>query len=467
MKETAGHHELQDSSSIEEVRGRARDVFPLALTSVERLHLAESAGRYPNDICCHLRISGPIDRERLDQALVHTLARHPLVSAKLNRQGRRSEWTWSSAAEFSQVYWSTSDSSNDAPPIDLDVGRNVVVRAVADEASGSTRLWIRSHHAVCDGVGGIQFVNDMLQIYDNLVRGRAASAGLHRTDPATLRNRNHLRLLGRRYLKHTVKQPIAIAGASKFLFRKIRPLEVAPIGADDSASSFPRIVGTWFTRDQSTAMLEAARRRSISLNAWVLGGLFAFLLQHPGGQSFRDGGWLRILFPMNLRDISDRRMPACNRTALVQIDRRRDQIADAQTFYHYLNREIGLIRQWQLNKLFLLVVRGMAWVPGWLESSVAKTTCRGAAIFTSLGSPIRRVIPREDSRPRVGNARIEEFDFVGPVRHGTPIYVCLQRESSRIRLSIRFDPHVFTDQSATEFTAAFIDFMNRLSSSEA
>lgn len=466
MKDTVGHHEREHAASIEKIRERARDVFPMTLTSVERLHLAESAGQYANDICCHLRISGSIERELLDRALVYTIARHPLVSARLQRRGRRMRWTWS-AGESSRVYWDASGSLTDVPPIDLAAGRNVVVGAVADEASGTTRLWIRSHHAVCDGVGGIQFVNDLLQTYDNLASGRTICTGLHRTDPSTLRKRNHLRLLGRRYLKHTIKQPIAIAGASKFLFRKIRPLNLERARSDDSGSPTPRIVGNWFSHDESAAMLEAARRRSISLNAWVLGGLYAFLLQHPAGQAYRDGGWLRILFPMNLRDISDRRMPACNRTALVQIDRRRDQIADAQTFYHYLNREIGLIREWQLNKLFLLIVRGMAWVPGWLESSAEKPNCRGAGIFTSLGSPFRRAIPREEGRPRIGQARIEAFDFVGPVRQGTPFYVCLQRESSRLRISIRFDPRVFTEESAAEFTATFVDFMNRLSRCEA
>ncbi len=466
MKKTASHHEAEHSPSIEELRERARGVFPLALTSVERLHLAESGGEYANDICCRLRLTGTVDRVILDQAFAHAVARHPLLWARLQRRGRRMTWTWADVESF-KVHWANSDAPIDAPPIDLEAGPNVVVCATTDESPESTRLWIRSHHAVCDGVGGIQFVNELLQIYDNLVYGRAADEGLHRLDPPTLRQRNNLRLLGRRYLRHTIKQPIAIAGASKFLFRKIRPLEFEATGSPSDVSKLPRIAGVWVSRDDSASMLDAARRRSISLNAWVLGGLYAFLLQHPAGRAFREGAWLRILFPMNLRDISDRRMPACNRTALVQVDRRKDQIADARTFYHYLNREIGLIRQWQLNKLFLLVVRGMAWVPGWLESSAGNPTCRGAAIFTSLGSPFRRTIERVEGRPRVGDAWIEEFDFVGPVRQGTPIYVCLQRESSRIRLSIRFDPCLFGERAAVEFTNSFAEFMKRLSSAEA
>ena len=307
--------------------------------------------------------------------------------------------------------------------------------------------------------GGIQLVTDWLKIYENLTRGMPANKGLRSLEIGRLRHRNNLRLFEKRYLSQLWKQPIGLFGAVKFIFRPIEP--VYPLVAEESGESPPQpplILGEWLDETVSSQLKQRAVEQQVSLNAWVLAELYRYLERCRGEFHSSVGPtWLRILLPMNVRDISDRRMPAANRTAIVQIDRRSNQLGDLRALAVDLNREIEIIRSWHLYKLFLLAVRGMSCLPGWLARSARSDKCRGVAIFTNLSDPFRRPLFRVDREGvDLGNARLESFDFVGPVRRGAPMYVCLQKQAGRLRISIHVDRRIMTVSQARGWLEGWI-----------
>ena len=436
------------------------DGFPLPLTSMERFHLAAHQPLDPNQTFCRLRLEGTVDRDRLQASLTRAVDRHPMFTALLDRSGRR--WVWRQTTERPRIQWQRP--GEPLPPSDL--SRNPGPVVVAESRSDATELLVREHHARCDGVGGIQLIADWMKIYDNLNHGLPAQQGLRNLDAGRLKHRNDLRLLERRYLSQLWKQPIGLFGAAKFIFRRVTP--VLPIHSgdpDEPHAGAPIIVGRWLDETLSKQLKQNAVAQQVSLNALVLAELYRYLEQCRSRTVAKaDPVWLRILLPMNVRDISDRRMPAANRTAIVQIDRWSNQVEDTRTLAANLNREIEIIRSWHLHKMFLLAIRGMASVPGWLTRSAQSNKCRGAAIFTNLSDPFRGPAFRvNEFGIDLGEVRLTSFDFVGPVRQGAPLYVCLQKLAERLRISIHVDRRTMSSEQAQQWLDGWVDQLRQAS----
>jgi hypothetical protein len=140
----------------------------------------------------------------------------------------------------------------------------------------------------------------------------------------------------------------------------------------------------------------------------------------------------------------------------VQVDRCIRDFRNPEALIRGLDWEIGVIRNWQLNKLFLLAIRGMSVVPGMLQRSASSTKCRGTAIFTNLSEPFGRLgLPLENDCVRVGNLLLQEFDFVGPIRRSTPVNLSVQKHLGRIRLSLHADPRLLKLDESMRFLELF------------
>ncbi|MCP4772942.1 MAG: hypothetical protein GY880_01750, partial [Planctomycetaceae bacterium] len=109
----------------------------------------------------------------------------------------------------------------------------------------TTLVYFAVHHAISDGAGAILVVNEWLAIYANLESGRSGTAGLQRLEADRLRARNHLGLFRWNYLKHIFQQPVALFGATKFIFRKTVDLTIQKDVSDGDARLYPAIVGRW------------------------------------------------------------------------------------------------------------------------------------------------------------------------------------------------------------------------------
>ena len=116
-----------------------------------------------------------------------------------------------------------SPGENFQSPRIIDLKTGFPVRFLMQPLNDCTHLGFRTHHAAMDGGGGLQFVSDWLLTYHRISIGRDKPRS-RTTDIGGLRHRNHLRLLNRRFLGTLWIQPIAVFGASKFLFRRVQPV---------------------------------------------------------------------------------------------------------------------------------------------------------------------------------------------------------------------------------------------------
>ncbi len=432
-------------------------LFPLPLSSIERFHLLDQSDQFVNLAFGRFRFHGHIDPGIAQQAINFAIDRHPLYSTTIRKiDSGHLAWVWNPSS-IQPIDWHGQLTDNpDLQPID--VYREPAWRVISKTDGNATEIWFYGHHAISDGAGGIQFAADWMKIYNNLINGNEPLAGLHRLDPEALRTRNQLDMLSRQYLRHIWKQPVGLYGASKFIFR--RPSQL--IVHDDVASPWdfqrqPRVLGLWLGEATTASLVDLSQEKGVMLNSLIIGHFFLHLDQwRRNSEIDNHRPWIRAILPMSIRGFSDRRITATNRASVVQVDRCARDFRDPESLVRGLDWEIGVIRNWQLNKLFLLAIRGMSVLPGMLHRSASSTKCRGTAIFTNLSEPFGRLGLRlEANCVRVGNLLLHEFDFVGPIRRGTPVNLSVQKHLGRIRLSLHADPRVLDLEQSMRFLELF------------
>ncbi len=331
------------------------------------------------------------------------------------------------------------------------------------------------HHSVADGMGGGRFVNELLIAYNNLLAGRDWQDGLRRLEPARLAQRNQLGLSRWDYLKHIWKQPIALIGMSKFLFRGFHTIVAGRLetpsetSADTSLQTFG-LIGRWISSDLSAQIDRFATDKSVSANSIAMAAVFYALptwCRQQGDDPVEK--WFRMVLPISIASKDDLRLPMTNRATIVQVDRCEEQMQDVDSFLHYLDREIKIIVRWQFDKLFLIIVRLMSASHWWLRRSAASPQARGTVVFTNLGQAMRSVDRHAkkfsgevDRTPSDRPAEIIDFDFAGPTRNALPLNFTIQRYQQRYRISARFDGRCLAPSQADDFLRQVEEELQRL-----
>lgn len=421
-----------------------RELFPLPLSSIERLHLHDDWPEFPNQIFARVRLRGELQPELARQALLVATRRHVWNQAVARRRsGGRWFWEQDSASQ-PEFVWSDSEELSRFERLDLT--RGPVCRLVGRRLPAGCELTFQVHHAVADGLGGLQYLRDWLVIYDNLVAGSAPERGLGQLDPERLLGRNRLGLLKPRYLLNIWRQAIGLFGASKFLFRRFATIAGHPPLEDRAAippadEAWPHYRAVAWAEEELAGLRARLRRAGITLNDWLLAGVFHTLDQWHEEQFGRKlEGWSRLIVPINLRTAEDRLLPAANRASLVQLDRRPQVEPDQLGLARGISYELGLIRDWQLDRMFLLLVRGMSISDAWLRSAVGRRQPRATSMLTNLGKPLLRLgLPLEGGKVLAGGLRLEELDVVGPIRFRMPLSFAVAEYGGQLRLTAHFD----------------------------
>jgi hypothetical protein len=185
--------------------------------------------------------------------------------------------------------------------------------------------------------------------------------------------------------------------------------------------------------------------------------LFAAIGRFSKDESAKDKRAFRIILPMNIRKPEDRDLPSCNRTALVQIDRTYAiGVADSDRFCQLIDREIKIIRGWQLEKIFLISIRLLSVSGSWLKSVANSPKSRGAAVFTHLGQPLKKAsihsrrLQEKNGVAAADLLQLESADFAGPVRSGTPANISISRVGQELRLSLHYDANALSAEQAAQ-----------------
>ena len=453
------------------------DLFPLLMSSIEKFHWYDSRPSHPNFIFGRLEFKNQINPVLAEEAWRLALERQPFAGIK--PQKVKGHWYWvadvdAGASEAQSRKGSFHYLETDASPEPWNFGDDesrlttsghLEIRAggfkmraadfSGESVEAKTLVYFAVHHAICDGAGAVLVINEWLVIYSNLAAKRVAIDGLQRLETERLKTRNHLGVLRWSYWKHLLKQPVALFGAAKFIFRKSVNLTDHRDVPDGVAERYPAIVGRWVDTGAVRDLDQESRRLGVTLNSIMLGRLFSslskFLVEGAAGH---EKDWLRVILPISIRGMADRRLPAANRTTIVQLDRRTDELALSDSFYQNLDREVRIIRGWQLDKMFLISIRLLSMFDPLLRKAARNRKSRGTVVFTNLGEPFRQQLK---SKIALGREAIDQFDLVGPVREGTPLNYTVARHGDQLRVSLHYDAGVFSGKRADELLESYVN----------
>lgn len=442
----------------------AEQMFPLPLTSMEQFHWYDSNRQFNNRVYARYVVKGTVDIELMNLASRYVLHRHPLLVSRVVEIDGKLNWVWD--RDLIEQFCVNESRDNQNPDEETWFQVNCI------DDGENTELLFELPHVVADGLAGLQLSAEMLQAYHSFVENGPSKAKLRSIDVESLATRGALGLTKSSYLKHLWKQPLGLFGAAKFISRKSLELfDASTDNVDWDRSNQPTIKGMWLDVEASRLLKQKSSEMAVTLNTLFFGELMKTL------ESFRDrftksnSSCVRLLLPMSIRTYADRRATAANRTTIVQVDRTADEI-NSDGFYSYLDREIKIIRDWELGKLFLLFIRGMSLIPGMLRRSATSEKCRGTAVFTNLAEPLRMLkVPSEKldednegpvEKMTIGNLRLVDFDFVGPIRYRTPINFSIQKHYGCYRISLHYDPRVVTAEIGDEILSTYLQMLNRL-----
>ena len=470
--------------------------FPMRMTSIEKFHWFDDNDEYPNVVFCRMRIDGQLEENIARQAWQIAVQRQPFADVKPKKINGR--WCWEQGPRGDQngrqcfedwhgTRFEFEHFDGPAPAwkfrdhlIKSPTGSYLGVFTWPDRdrqsrpsspdaengtaAGGQTEVWLYVHHAVGDGAGSILVINDWMIIYANLKSGRDPQKGLHRLDPKLLETRNSIGFFSWRYFKHLWKQPIALFGATKFAFRKTAELIPPNHQSLGQNHRYPSIIGQWIDENQVEQIGQHANKHDVMVNTVLLSQLYLNLAQWRTQQGHHaDDDWMRIILPISIRNVSDRRLPTANRATIVQIDRQSRDANDLGAFYRGLNREIMIIRGWQLDKIFLLAIRAMSLTDSMLRRAANNEKSRGMAVFTNLGEPLRKSERAGAREPESEHPiRPREFELVGPIRKGTPVNFAVSRYGPRMRVSLQYDSEIISQSQAQQLLGCYVERLTSL-----
>ncbi|MHB1034373.1 MAG: condensation domain-containing protein [Pirellulales bacterium] len=433
----------------------------LPLAPFEEYMLRDDRPSFPMDFFVRLRFSGRFTRSALQAAVQTTIARHALLRAVVRRE-RRGRLQWCpSDAERPEIQWLPGGADASFPPASaIDLEREPGMRLSVVSGIETSDLVAQFHHACCDGVGAIQFLEDLLATYARTLGTCEDSPTLGPLREEALRRRTRFGLSAPRFLKLLPKQLVGLLRVCKFLVHAGAPLAGAleRPGDDGLPAQYPAVCDRRLTAEETSSLMVAAKRDRVTLNDLMVRDWFLamgdFRSRHlPDGGN----GRLRLAVPTNLRGPEDGDIPAANIVSMVFLDRRPSDLADLDRLLDGIHREMDQIKRCRLGLMFVFALATARLLPGCLSRMTRADRCLATAVLTNLGMPLRAwPLMTTERLARAGDVVLEAIDFLAPLRPHTHAAVGVLTYASRLHVALHYDPRAIRAAQADDLVEAFM-----------
>ena len=435
-------------------------LLPLKLTSWEELQVLDDYPAYPNCIFGRFRFEGKFDSELADRAVEIGLERHPLLRAIVSKQGRKKVWT-EPKEKRSHIFKFKRDEVDDyAPMPGVDLKKEPCARTYMVQDDNSSDITFQVHHGCCDGIAAVQGMIDWMLAYDQLCKDRNKSPKLRRVSIEDLKTRGDYGFKSLRFLKMLHRQLIGLGGIYEFaahtaasLVPNSRVDEMQPAPAN-----YPQAITHEFDENASLHQV-AAIEKKVTTNELFIRDLFLAINKFRKKHGFsRPEDWVRIVVPMNMREMKHRRLPAANRVSIVSFDRRPAANADPDRLLGTIRGQMNIIQQNSLGLTFHAIINASKWLPGGLRRLARKDLCTSTCLLTNLGEPLSRInLPKDEKgHLRVGNLTLKGFDLLAPLRPNTNASFTVFRYAGKYCVTMNYDPRALSKDLAREFLNFFV-----------
>ncbi len=429
----------------------ADDLLPLPLSPFEFYYWCDDRPDYPTTFPVELLFRGPLRRKELEDALQVCLDRHPLLNANVDvSTGKIPSWVPAECRSLPLDWadWSTPIDHAAGRFIDLttEVGVRLWVRTSAERS----RLVLQFHHACCDALGGLQFFEELLVIYDSLIAGTDPRSLLRRLDPQRLLLRSDYGLTKANYRPNLRDTLTTLRYWSWNLMRRPALLAVpdqdhAPPAEKEADLGY---VTHTLTKEDRHHLQTRASRGNATINDLMLRDLLMTLRDwnHEHGGDVRR---LVINVPVSLRTRVDQQMPATNVLGFWFLERRISDCRDADRLLGGIRDEMEAVRKWRLPLYFIGGLRYACKFPGKMRQVLRSRRSFATIVFSNAGRLMARTsLKRQDRKLICGNVLLERITGVPPVRPGTRAAIIVAHYGYDTYVNLQWDPHVLNESAA-------------------
>lgn len=437
-------------------------VFPQRFTPFEYYFWLEHLPEYPQVFYIRLDCRGSLDRETFVKAYEQAHGRHPFLSTRIEYD-RRGWPSWNAGTPV-PVLWGDLVSWHQAGMTCGDNSPRVLAR-VAQQDDEVTISFAFDHVAV-DGMGGFQFIADLMVAYAHLGSGETGPPPWRRIDAKLLAERGRHTLLGRNLrLVDLWRWP---QSAVPLMVRRAAVLSDRGQAADaktDAAEQDVR-VGSEFlvhtlSEEETTRLADIARDLEVRLHELLLRDYYLMLAAwNEGTPEARLP--LRVMVPMNMRSKQDFRMPAANMFGFAFTTRRLRDCQNRAALLESICREMAWMKRTRWPLYHELGVHLFSFIPSLLRYSVRRKWTFATAVFTNLNAGFDHVpLPWRDDRRLAGELVVENGYGAGPIRPDTRLSLAIHRYAGRLSIALTCDRSVFGPAQQQALMQAYLQQLQR------
>lgn len=440
----------------------------LPLTAFEEHMLVDDRPSHPMVIVSRFDFSGTPPTAAIASAFTDVIRREPLLAARVSRpRFGRPRWV---TGPVPQLHRSTATrppepGSASLPRLDPETGP--VVHAEIIEHPAGWSLVLAVHHAACDGLGLVAFVERWLLAAVGVAsrRPRPAADVL-----ASLRGRGRVAATWREFVRLLPRLRVGIAGIRQFVSRRVVRLGAGTDAqpAADSADWRPELVVAELDAGVLAGLEASALADGVMVND-VLAAAFIAAVDEMAAAADRPAAaerWIRLGVPMSLRTKSDHALPAANRVSMVFLDRQADQCRDDRGLVAGIHAEMELIRSHALGHIFPLSLEAGRLLPGGLARTTESPEPQATAVLSNLGRCFHRsALADAAGGLRVGEGRLESWWIVPPVRPGTALAAATHETAGRRVIAIHVDTAAMPRAAATAILGRMVERLREVAGS--
>jgi len=431
----------------------AEPYFSHPFTPFEFYFQVEHLPDYPQVFHIQLDCRGQVDREAFVRAYQLAHQRHPLLSADI--ESDRRGWPKWTPGEAAPVLWGNATSWSEAGLNCSASSPRVVARVIED--GDETALRFTFDHIAVDGMGGFQFISDLLVAYAHLLSGQEGPPEWRRLDPALLKERGRHTLFSRKL------RPIDLARLPRvsmpLMMRKAALVSDQPrpeVCGKDVDPSAEFLVHT-LTQEQTAGLSRVARAQEVRLHDLLLRDYFLMLTAWNRGTPEARLP-MRVLVPTNMRRQQDFRMPAANLFGFTFMTRKAKHCQDRRELLASIRREMAAMKSTRWALYHELGLQMFTLWPRLLQWSVRRKWTFATAVFTNLNAGFDHVpLPWHGDRRLAGNLVVENGYGAGPIRPDTRMSLAIHSYAGRISVAVTSDRKIFGPDQQQALLEAYLD----------
>lgn len=421
------------------------------LSPIEAFLDRDNRSSHPLDFFLQLHFDGPVNSDRVADAMAKAVRLHPTLTARLTSESGCKLWHWNDGDTDANQLVSKWKGDRDLQGLDLE--SECGVRCHLDEAADGSRLTFQFHHVATDGLGAVEFLTDFLKLYDGVPVGEIER------DARLLNNRYQYGYDWSCFWKFAKAQVRGIDTVYQFLAKTPKPIKkFQPSDSAVAVSGYPNYMVRGLSAVENEGLRLNAVAHGVSMNSWMLACLFRTLNSVRRRQpEHRPSDLLRVTVPCNMRKRGHERMPAGNVFSLAFPAFRSDAIDESLEFVTKGDQQMQVYRRGCDLPNLLLSLRLLSCRRCLLSRFVSGQYCQATTLFTNLGRLFAKLAGGRSAQVQAGEAKLIDVFGIPPLRPLQSISIATFQYAGRQKMGLRFDPDAHTELEATAILEEFVD----------